>query len=198
MSDFDASQETSRSANTTRTIFAIVIPVLIFIAGGATALIGERFLSGNGPEELRVIGFGDWRVVCPPKTDDTPNCSLTLEVVRDQVSLTLDNATLGSRLRVAVPHGVFLEPGLGFSVGDQPLVIHPFETCMPVGCFADVPLDTAMLELLRTNMNGAIVVVPASGSPVTIPYSLNGFADGYAALEDEQGRRNSIWSFLSR
>ncbi len=199
MSDFDtdAARDTG-SRSTLKTILAIAIPVLIFLAGGATVLVGQRLIAGTSAEELRVIGFGDWRVVCPAQTEETPDCSLSLEVVRDQVSLTLSDPTPGSNLRVTVPHGVFLEPGLGFSVGDQPLQIHAFETCMPNGCFADVPLDAAMLELLRTNMNGDIVVVPAAGSPVSVPYSLNGFADGYAALENERDRRNSMWSFLTR
>ena len=178
------------------TALRFLVPVLIFLAGAATTLIAQRVLLGGGGDELRMIAFNDWRVVCPPLSETERNCSLSSEVVPGQVSLTLEDPTLGSRMRVVVPHGVFLDPGLGFSVGDQPLQIYQYETCLQAGCFAHVPLDNAMLENMRSNMNGQVVVVPAAGSPVTVPYSLNGFGEGYEALVDEQARRNSMWSFL--
>jgi invasion protein IalB len=185
-----------RSSRGAMLALKVLVPVLIFFAGAATTLLVQRFVLGNGADELRVITFDDWRVVCPPMSEEERNCSLTSEVVPGQVQLVLEDPTLGSRLRVIVPHGVFLDPGLGFSVGAQPLAIYQYETCMPVGCFAHVPLDTAMLGHLRENMNGDVVVVPAAGSPVTVPYSLNGFGAGYDALVEEQARRNSMWNFL--
>lgn len=188
--------EPPRSRSLGRTLLTIAVAVLIFIAGGASAIVGQRLILGAGGDELRVIAFEDWRVVCPPESDEA-NCELSSNVVPGQVSLVLQDPTLGSRLRVFVPHGVFLDPGLGFSIGDQPLQIYQFETCVQNGCFALVTIDTATLELLRNNMNGEVVVVPAAGTPVTIPYSLNGFGDGYDALVQERSRRNSVWGFLA-
>ena len=179
-----------------RTVLMVAVPILMFIAGATTAIVGQRLLAGDGADELRIITFQDWRVVCPPKSDQA-NCELSSNVVPGQVSLVVDNPTLGSRLRVIVPHGIFLEPGLGFSVGDQPLQIYQFETCVQNGCFALVTIDTDTLELLRSNTNGQVVVVPAAGTPVTVPYSLNGFSDGFNALIEERARRNSMWSFLA-
>jgi len=184
--------------STGRTLLAVLIPALIFVAGGATAIIGDRLISDGTGDAVRVIGFEDWRVICPPTSEADQNCTLSLEVIPNQVSLTLNDPAPGSPIRIVVPHGVFLEPGLGVSVGDQPLEIYPYATCLPGGCFADIPLEAAMIELMRTNMNGQIVVVPAAGSPVTIPYSLNGFADGYASLQEERDNRNSMWGFLTR
>jgi invasion protein IalB len=177
----------------------IAAAVLIFIAGGASALVGERLLGGDpGDDELRVQTHGDWRVVCPPRSEAELNCTLQAEVVRDQVLLSLEDPTLGSRLRVVVPHGVFLDPGLGFTIGDQPLLVYQYETCMANGCFAHVTLDTATLDLMRNNMNGQIVVVPSTGTPVTIPFSLNGFSAGYESLIEEREQRNSLWGYLAR
>lgn len=189
--------EPPRSKNLARRGLTIAVAVLIFIAGGATALLGQRLVLGGGiGDELRVIAFEDWRVVCPPISDEI-DCELSSNVVPGQVSLVLDDPTLGSRLRVYVPHGVFLDSGLGFSIGDQPLQVYQFETCLINGCFALVTIDTATLEQLRNNMNGEVVVVPAAGSPVTVPYSLNGFSDGFDALVQERARRNSMWGFLA-
>ena len=197
-SKLDASEgaEPSRSKDLTRRVLTIAIPVLIFFAGALTAIVGQRLLSSGGADEMRILAFEDWRVVCPPRSDEA-DCELSSNVVPGQISMVVDDPTLGSRLRVIVPHGVFLDPGLGFSIGDQPLQVYQFETCVQAGCFVLVTIDTTTLELLRDNMNGEVVVVPAAGTPVTVPYSLNGFAEGFDALVDERARRNSMWNFLS-
>ncbi len=189
-------EESARPKPRARWALTLAVSVLIFLAGGATAILGQRFILGVGGDEMRIIAFEDWRVVCPPEGDEI-SCELSSNVVPGQVSLVLDDPTLGSRLRVYVPHGVFLDSGLGFSIGDQSLQIYQFETCLPAGCFALVTVDTATLELLRSNENGEVVVVPAAGSPVTVPYSLNGFSEGYDALVQEEVRRNSMWRFLA-
>jgi len=185
-----------RSKDLGRKVLSIAIPILIFIAGAATAIIGQRLLLGGGADELRIIAFEDWQVVCPPQSEEA-DCELAANVVPGQISLLLDDPTLGSRLRVVVPHGVRIDPGLGFSIGDQPLQVYQFETCVAEGCFALVTIDTATLELLRSNINGEVVVVPAAGTPVTVPYSLNGFSDGYEMLIEERARRSSMWSVLA-
>jgi len=178
------------------TLATVVLAVVLFFAGAFTTLVVQRLAFSSGADESRIIAFDDWRVFCPPQSEAERNCTLSSEVVQGQVSLVLENPELGSRLRVLVPHGVFLDPGLGFSVGDQALQIYQYETCLQAGCFAHVPVDSAMLDLLRTNMNGQVVVVPAAGSPVSVPYSLTGFSAGYDALVQQQARRNSMWSFL--
>ncbi|MGY9105620.1 MAG: invasion associated locus B family protein [Alphaproteobacteria bacterium] len=188
--------EAPRSRDLVRTILMIVVPILIFVAGAATAIVGQRVLLGSAADEMRILAFEDWRVVCPPVSDQT-DCELSSNPVPGQVSLVVDDPTLGSRLRVIVPHGVFLDPGLGFSIGDQPLQVYQFETCVQTGCFALVTIDTATLELLQNNMNGEVVVVPAAGTPVTVPYTLNGFSEGFDALVEERARRDSMWGFLA-
>jgi invasion protein IalB len=185
-----------RSKDLGRRLRSIATPILIFIAGAATAIIGQRLLLSGGADELRIIAFQDWQMVCPPQSDEA-DCELAASVIPGQITLLLDDPTLGSRLQVLVPHGVSLDPGLGFSIGDQPLQVYQYETCVAEGCFALVTVDTTTLELLRSNMNGEVVVVPADGAPVTVPYSLNGFSDGYQALIDERARRNSMWNILA-
>jgi len=101
-------------------------------------------------------------------------------------------------MSVVVPHGVLLDEGLGFSVGDGALKVLPYETCMPAGCLVLVGLDSETLKAMKTSASGQVVVAPANGSPVTIPFSLKGFSEGFAALEEAKERRNSIWNFLSR
>lgn len=193
-----------------------LVPVLCFLAGAVVALGAERLLTmarGN-PQETRVLTYQDWRVICSPAmpavaavpavaaTETTParpatpaipavaaGCRLVQDVVRPeggsllQIALPLNDM---SKLMVTVPHGVILDPGLGFAVGQGATpAVHPYIACTEAGCIAPIPLDEATLKLLRENTDGRVSVVPGTGTPVAIPFSLRGFADGYAALARE-------------
>jgi len=184
-------------------VWNIGFAVLFMIAGGALTLVGERLLSSPS-QEMSVQRFQDWRVVCAPPDEKGQGggCSLSSQVVRDEggtlLSLAINDTAPGSQMSVVVPHGVLLDPGLGFSVGDGALKVLPYETCMPAGCLVLVGLDSETLKAMKASQSGQVVVVPGNGSPVTLPFSLKGFAEGFAALEEAKARRDSMWSFLSR
>ncbi len=187
-----------------RAAFRVALVVLLLLVGGIVALIGERMLgSPPPPNETRVTTFTDWRVICPPFNPAQPNCALTLDVLRDTGGILLTVSMLdpasNSPLSVTVPHGVALDAGMGFSVGTDPMRVRPFETCNNTGCIALVTVDADTLRSLSTNMGGQVVVAVAGNtSPVTIPFSLNGFAPGYAELERAKARRTSLFGFLNR
>jgi invasion protein IalB len=206
----------------------IAFPALFLVIGGVVALLGERLIDALfvTENETRVQAFEDWRLVCPPAVvppapppppppaegetappappvpTEIPPCALTIEVVNNAgalVALAMNDPS--SRIVVTVPHGVALEPGLGFAVGTEAMRIHPYETCTAVGCVAHVPADAETLRLMQESTGGEITVVPrnvAQPEPVKIPFSLNGFAEGHAALAREAARRSSVWRFLSR
>ena len=179
----------------------IGLAVVLLIVGGVIALVGERMLGGNtaGANEVRVVPFQDWRVIC---SNQQGGCTLNSDVLRDTggtlVSLVINNPNAGSTMAVTVPHGVMLDSGMGFSIADEPMRVRPYEACNAQGCFAFVTLDADTVKSLIANMAGQVVVVPGNGTPVTIPFSLKGFADGYAELQKASARRNSIFSFLGR
>jgi invasion protein IalB len=178
------------------------LALALLIAGGVIALVGERLLgSGNpaGANEVRVTPFQDWRVIC---SNAQGGCTLNSDVLRDTggslVGLLVNDPAPGSTLAINVPHGVMLDSGLGFSIGDEPMRVRPYEACNANGCFAFVTMDGDTIKSLSTNMAGQVVVVPGNGTPVTIPFSLKGFAEGYAELQRASARRTSIFSFLGR
>jgi invasion protein IalB len=179
--------------------------VALMIVGGLIALLGERLVGsgGGGSNEVRVMPFFDWRVICPPTSQAGATCTLNSDVLRDTggnlMSLALNDPAVGSPLSITVPHGVQLDAGLGFSAGDSGLQVRPYETCTAAGCFAFVPLNADVLKTLQTNMNGQVVVaLPGNAQPVAINFSLHGFKEGYAALEKEKSRRGSMFGFLTR
>ena len=180
-----------------------IVMVFVLLVGVALALVGQqlyaRFEGGN---EMRITAYQDWRVVCTPSTGEGAGCVLTQDVVPNQggvlVALVMGSPELGSPLTVTVPHGVMLEPGLGFSAGNDGLTVRPYDVCNPVGCVSNVPVDAEMLQALRENQDGQVIVVPGEGAPVTIPFSLNGFSEGYDAFVRETSRRNFLWGIFAR
>jgi invasion protein IalB len=194
-----------REGKTGGLIWRIGSVVLLLLAGGLIAIGGERLLGtgGGSANETRVATFQDWRVVCPPLTPATPNCVLTQDVLRDTggvlMTLNITDPAPNSTLSVTVPHGVALDSGIGFSIGNEPMRVRPYETCTNQGCIALVTMDADTLKSLRGNMGGQVVVaVPGNTSPVTIPFSLRGFGAGLDDLQRVRSSRTSIFSFLSR
>lgn len=183
-------------------VVVAVIALVLLVVGGV--VVGQRLIGGSAPpNETRVTTFTDWRVICPPYNPAQPNCALTLDVLRETGGVLLTVSMLdpapNSSLSVTVPHGVALDAGMGFSVGPDPMRVRPFETCNNTGCIALVTVDVDTLRSLSANMGGQVVVAVAGNTqPVTIPFSLNGFAEGYADLQRAKARRTSVFGFLNR
>lgn len=178
-----------------------VVALGLLIVGGM--VVGESLISGPPTNETRVKTYTDWRVICPPYNPQQPNCALTLDVLRETGGVLLTVSMLdpapNSSLSVTVPHGVALDAGMGFTVGSDPMRLRPFETCNNTGCIALVTVDADTLRSLSTNMGGQVTVAVAGQTqPVTIPFSLTGFADGYAELQRAKASRTGFFSFLSR
>jgi invasion protein IalB len=179
------------------------IVVLLLAAGAVIGLAGERLLGGIAPNEMRISTFQDWRVICPPLTQTTPNCALTSDVMRDTggtlLTLSVLDPTPGKEISLTVPHGVLLAPGLGFAIGNEPTRVRPYETCSNQGCIALVTIDGDTLKALNANMGGHVsVAVPNNAQPVNIPFSLKGFSDGFGELQRAKSRRTGMLSFLNR
>jgi len=190
-----------------RTALRGALVLVLLLVGGVLALIAERLIVGAGggaaPNETRVTTFTDWRVICPPYNPAQPNCALTLDVLRETGGVLLTVSMLdpapNSQLSITVPHGVALDAGMGFAVGSDPMRVRPFETCNNTGCIALVTADADTLRSLSASTGGQVTVaVAGTTQPVNIPFSLNGFAAGYAELQRAKERRTSFFGFLNR
>jgi invasion protein IalB len=178
-----------------------VCVALLLIGAGSLGTVVMQHVTNAGREIVTVVGFKDWRVICPPPSQKNVDCVLNMDVARDQggtlLRLSLNDTALNSTLSITVPHGVSLDQGLGFSVGGGEVKVRPYETCDPTGCLANLNLDEQTLNALKTSVTGQVVVAAAGGgSPVPISFSLNGFADGFAELRKGRSSR-AFWSFLN-
>jgi invasion protein IalB len=171
-------------------VWNIAFAVVFMVVGGVVALLGQHFLAGSAKNEMSIKRFQDWRVVCTPADDKGQGggCRLEATIARSDggalLSLAIEDTAPGSQMSIVVPHGVLLDPGLGFSIGDGSLKVLPYETCVPQGCMVMVGLDSETIKSMRAAQSGQVVVVPGNGQPITIPFSLKGFNEGLEGLED--------------
>jgi invasion protein IalB len=133
---------------------------------------------------------GDWQMSCdtPPgasfeqcaiiqnvTAEDQPNVGLSVIVLR-----TADREA--RLLRVLAPLGVLLPNGLGLNVDGEDMGRVAFVRCLPNGCVAEVVLDESLIQTLSEGTDAIFVVFKTPEEGIGIPVSLEGFAEGFAAL----------------
>jgi len=134
--------------------------------------------------------YGGWAIICnTPPGAKSEQCALIQNVVaedRPEVGLsvvvlhTADNkATI---LRVLAPLGVLLPNGLGLNVDGNDIGRAYFVRCFQDGCYAEVILDSKLLDTMKTGKSATFIVFQTPEEGIGIPVDLNGFAEGYAAL----------------
>lgn len=146
--------------------------------------------------------YGDWQMSCDtPPGASFEQCAIIQNVLaEDQPNVGLSVITLRTAdrqarlLRILAPLGVLLVrddperndgsliPGLGLSVDDTNLGWVPFVRCLPNGCIAEVVMDDTLVETLSNGETAYFIVFKTPEEGIGIPVSLDGFAEGFAAL----------------
>ncbi len=154
-------------------------------AAAASAAARSGIVPGTVKKRL-----GDWQLSCdtPPgasfeqcaiiqnvTAEDQPNVGLSVIVLK-----TADNKA--RLLRVLAPLGVLLPNGLGLNVDGTDMGRVAFVRCLPNGCVAEVVMDDALLATLTKGKSAIFIVFKTPEEGIGIPVSLNGFAEGFAAL----------------
>jgi len=84
------------------------------------------------------------------------------------------------------PNSVLLHQGIKLDAGTPEPIVIPFETCGGGLCQAVVKLNEDFIKALSTAQKATATIVPVGGDPVTLTLSVNGLADGLAALREQQ------------
>jgi invasion protein IalB len=137
---------------------------------------------------------GDWQVVCkdPPPGAKNEVCALVQSVTaedRNNIGLTVyfQKFSNGTRvLRVFAPLGILLPPGLGLKIDDKDVGHAPFLRCHSFACYAQVVVEDSLIEKLKTGKTAIFIIFQTEEAGIGIPISLNGFAEGVAALETQK------------
>lgn len=134
--------------------------------------------------------YGDWQMSCDtPPGASSEQCAIIQNVLaEDQPNVGLSVIVLRTAdrearlLRVLAPLGVLLPNGLGLNVDGTDMGRVAFVRCLPNGCIAEVELDDEIIEVLSGGESAIFVVFKTPEEGVGIPVSLEGFAEGFAAL----------------
>ena len=132
----------------------------------------------------------DWQIRCDtPPGAKTEQCALIQSVTaedRANVGLTvivLKTADQKSRLmRVVAPLGVLLPSGLGLKIDQADIGRAGFVRCLPNGCIAEVVMDDALIQKMRTGTTATFIIFQTPEEGIGFPMSLAGFGEGYDKL----------------
>jgi len=133
---------------------------------------------------------GDWQMSCDtPPGASSEQCAIIQNITAENQPnvglsvIVLKTADQQARLlRVLVPLGVLLPNGLGLNIDGQDMGRVAFVRCLPNGCIAEVIMDDALIDVLSNGQSAIFVVFKTPEEGIGIPVSLNGFAEGFAAL----------------
>ncbi|WP_127144874.1 invasion associated locus B family protein [Pelagibacterium montanilacus] len=133
---------------------------------------------------------GDWQMSCDmlPGANEE-QCALIQNVTaEDQPNVALSVIVLKTAdeqarlLRVLAPLGILLPNGLGLNIDGEDQGRVAFVRCLPNGCVAEVVMDEALIDQLSEGDSGIFIVFKTPEEGIGIPVSLDGFAEGFAAL----------------
>ncbi len=167
-----------------------IIPRIFVLFGLFTTLF---FMSGVNIAAQGIVKaqYVDWQLSCdtPPgasfeqcaiiqnvTAQDQPNVGLSVIVLR-----TADKQA--NLLRVLAPLGILLPNGLGLNVDGTDMGRVAFVRCLPNGCVAEVVMDDELIKILSEGKTAIFVIFKTPEEGIGIPVSLNGFKEGFAALQ---------------
>ena len=85
-------------------------------------------------------------------------------------------------LRVVAPLGVLLPSGLGLKIDQTDIGRAGFVRCLNTGCVAEVVLEEALINQLKTGQTATFIVFQTPEEGIGIPVALSGFGQGFDAL----------------
>lgn len=146
----------------------------------------------QGSGQSGTQGFGDWTLECV--TGGEAKCQATTRSNsgdQKQVILVLSVASSGTpkqtRYQMALPLGFSIPPGVEVKVGAYSRVL-PVSRCTAQGCLVEGVMPDALAKAMRENAQGSVAVQTGEdGAPITLPLSLKGFGDAFAAMEKRNG-----------
>lgn len=177
-------------------VMSVLLPEPAPAQTGTGLVPGDRRPSGQSSlAEQGVLKeqHGDWRILCEAAAGPgAERCALVQNVESAErpgfglVVMILktpdDEAGTKTRMRVAVPLGVFLPPGLGLRVDGQEVGNAPFWFCRPFACETEAIITDKIMEQLKQGREALFILFERPDKGTGLIVSLNGFSAGHEAL----------------
>ncbi|MBL8780808.1 MAG: invasion associated locus B family protein [Alphaproteobacteria bacterium] len=173
--------------------FAVIGGLLLLTGAGfgVWSLMGGSTSTSGSPSSSS-FGFEAWLVRCQTVKDNV-GCGMSQQILDQRsrqpvLQLHLGRAVSGEghQLVAVLPLGVAVPPGIVIQIGETKRNV-AFTQCLPGGCVAPLPVDAALLGLLKSGKDGRIGVVDRGGKTVVVPFSLKGFAPAFDKMEASGG-----------
>ena len=133
---------------------------------------------------------GDWVTRCEtPPGAAHEQCAIVLSVVDQErpnlilVVIVLNTADRKTRLmRIIAPLGVLLPPGISLRIDNAEVGRLNFLQCLPNGCVAQLAMDEALIDKLKTGKTATLGVFQTPEEGVGVQAPLAGFKEAYEQL----------------
>jgi invasion protein IalB len=170
-----------------RPTLSAFIPFVVMALAAGIVIMPSKGLAQGAVRSTH----GDWELRCDtPPGAQSEQCVVMQFVTaedRDNVGLTVIALKTADRqaqiLRVLAPLGVLLPRGLGLRIDNEDMGSAGFVRCLPNGCVAEVIMDAALIAKLSSGETATFVIFQTPEEGIGIPISLNGFGEGYGALQ---------------
>jgi len=164
---------------------------------------GVRGVASYNTATQSVTTYQDWRAACPPAALKDQKCQMMQDVLDGKTGSVVAQIAIGNdngkdELVATLPLGLALEPGVGLTIGTDPVRVFPYRTCSQGGCLAVLPLDDKIVAAFGSAKDGRLLIAGLDGKPVAIPLSLKGYSDAMNAWRSNEAKRGSwlrrLWS----
>ena len=160
-------------------------------AAGAPPAGGQQAQAPNPSAPVKVdmqtLEGSDWTKVCgKPAPGQKETCFTTRDFTADpkqppQVALAIyDVKGEDSRIvRVLLPIGLMLKPGVRFSVDKGAASSGSYEFCMPNGCFAEVQVNGKVIDQMKKGTALNVIAKGPANNEITFALPLANFGKGF-------------------
>ncbi|WP_331710449.1 MULTISPECIES: invasion associated locus B family protein [unclassified Halomonas] len=135
-------------------------------------------------DDVTTESFQDWEVRCQRNGEGPSPCAMAQLITQPdsdqplmQVILDYPPEADDPVMSFFVPLGVRLAPGMQMSVDDGEPIQFPYQVCQEQGCRADAPIESSMLQELRSGTTATLSMIGPQGDRMDLDISLAGFTD---------------------
>jgi len=134
---------------------------------------------------------GDWIVICAQGQEGRKACAMSQTLSNSRTRQRLAamaisrDASGKTSATVTVPMGVLVNAGLRAGVDQKSSFEVPFRTCVAQGCVAQFDINPRLLKQISQAEKFSIAARTVQQQPLTIEFSLWGFAKAHEILAQE-------------
>ncbi len=154
------------------------------------------------PQEIKMVPNPGqaWTKICGKEENGAETCLTAREFVMDNHSrgIAMTVYDIGKpqdtkHIRILVPLGFKLKPGVRLTVGKNQPVPGYYDVCLPAGCYVNFENAVELVKQIQKGEDAILVVRDPLGADIKVTFPLEGFDEAYKGkpidpqkIEDER------------